>query len=172
MQSRIRYRASNPSVDEWHEEYGDALFFVLNDEGYTPEVTSPICSSWDENFTHFIPLPLFFRCDPYYRNGCIENGINPNGSQPTVKWEATLSETEKALLATKMDIQSIDTYDSDEDGPALAFTLPIEESPFVIETGEDKHNATHWMKLPDALRLTTQFEALFKRSGITDKERL
>lgn len=53
-----KYKKSNTlkSVDEWHEDIGDALFWKLPIEE-SPFITSPIRSDWTENhYTHFTEL--------------------------------------------------------------------------------------------------------------------
>ncbi len=63
------------SVDEWHEDLGQCLFFKL-DAGEPPEVTSPITSNWDNDyFTHFMRLPTALTLSSAYRDACIKSGI-------------------------------------------------------------------------------------------------
>jgi len=45
-------------TSEWHEDFGDCIFFHFPSFEEPPEVYcgSPLNSDWDEKFTHFIRL--------------------------------------------------------------------------------------------------------------------
>lgn len=67
-------------VSEWHEEDGDCLFFKL-DAGEPPQVTSPICSTWDEDyFTHYMDMPKEFKLTKDYVIACESSGIETKWS--------------------------------------------------------------------------------------------
>lgn len=49
-------------VDDWHDDYGDCLFFHFPNFEEPPEVivTNPVSSDWDDKYTHFAMIDFNF----------------------------------------------------------------------------------------------------------------